>query len=208
MLCTFVGKDPRGWDTRIYFCAAAYRNLLILGRDVTMPADIMFGAAQVMADRACTVSYVERVLQTHWAAHVFVCTHVGRAARRQQRSYDRALKPHSFNVGDSVMVLDVPNANKKLGVPWAGPYSVLERVNDLLYGVAMGTTGRRSSLPPPQPPVLTTMPPNPAQPTHPTGTCRMKPPTHPPPPNPPALATRRSQRQRRVPGWRQLDLLS
>ena len=60
----------------------------------------MFGAAQVMADRACTVSYVKRVLQTHWAAHVFVRTHVGRAARRQKRSYDRALKPRSFNVGD------------------------------------------------------------------------------------------------------------
>ena len=61
MLRTFVNKDPRGWDTRIYLCAAAYRatvhdstgctpNLLMLGRDVTMPADIMFGAAQVTAD--------------------------------------------------------------------------------------------------------------------------------------------------------------
>ena len=198
MLRTFVGKDPRGWDTRIYFCAAAYRatvhdstgctpNLLMLGRDVTMPADIMFGAAQVMADRACTVSYVERVLQTHWAAHVFVRTHVGRAARRQKRSYDRALKPRSFNVRDSVMVLDVPNANKKLGVPWAGPYSILKRVNDLLYGVAMGTTGRRfvhvDMLKPASPPASSSEDdaPNPAQPTHPTGPCRTKSPTRQPP---------------------------
>ena len=223
MLRTFVGKDPRGWDTRIYFCAAAYRatvhdstgctpNLLMLGRDVTMPADIMFGAAQVMADRACTVSYVERVLQTHWAAHVFVRTHVGRAARRQKRSYDRALKPRSFNVGDSVMVLDVPNANKKLGVPWAGPYSVLERVNDLLYGVAMGTTGRRFvhvDMLKPAPPPASSSDDDAPQPgtAHPPNRDVPDEVSDSPPPNPPALLSRRPQRQRRIPGWRQLDLL-
>ena len=224
MLRTFVGKDPRGWDTRIYFCAAAYRatvhdstgctpNLLMLGRDVTMPADIMFGAAQVMADRACTVSYVERVLKTHWAAHVFVRTHVGRAARRQKRSYDRALKPRSFNVGDSVMVLDVPNANKKLGVPWAGPYSVLERVNDLLYGVAMGTTGRRFvhvDMLKPAPPPASSSDDDAPQPgtAHPPNRDMPDEVSDSPPPNPPALLSRRPQRQRRIPGWRQLDLLS
>ena len=223
MLRTFVGKDPRGWDTRNYFCAAAYRatvhdstgctpNLLMLGRDVTMPADIMFGAAQVMADRACTVSYVERVLQTHWAAHVFVRTHVGRVARRQKHSYDRALKPRSFNVGDPVMVLDVPNANKKLGVPWAGPYSILKRVNDLLYGVAMGTTGRRFvhvDMLKPAPPPASSSDDDAPQPgtTHPPNRAVSDEVSDPPTPNPP-LVSIRPQCQRRVPGWRQLDLLS
>jgi len=59
-----VSEHQRDWDTRLPFAVAAYRaskhessgyspNMLTLGREVRMPADIIFSAA----DEAATESY-------------------------------------------------------------------------------------------------------------------------------------------------------
>ena len=232
MLRTFVKCTPTKWATNLPFCTAAYRasvhestgctpNLLMMGREVTTPADIMFGSVPRTDRSDCPVGYVEQVRQAHWAAHEFVRTHVGRAARRQKRAYDRSLKPRSFEVGDYVLVLDVPEANRKLGVPWAGPYRVIQKINDLLYKIAMGFTGRRTlhvdmikPAPPPSSGTDDDVDPQPgpsssgAEAPVPLDDVSDQQLSPDPQPNSQLAGTGRPRRTNQLPGWRMLDLFS
>ena len=56
------------------------------------------------------------------------------ASDKYKAYYDRGAKPRSLEVGDKVLIL-LPTDHNKLLLQWKGPYTILQRFNDVDYKV-------------------------------------------------------------------------
>ncbi|XP_014677616.1 PREDICTED: uncharacterized protein K02A2.6-like [Priapulus caudatus] len=135
MLSKVVNERRDDWDTILPYVLAAYRgttqectgvspNLMMVGREVGMPIDLMFDPPLGSADEVCPIEFVEWIKRAIREAHAFAQTHLGRAAQRQKRGYDSKVRTSTFAPGQWVGYF-YPPADVKLGLPWPGPYLVL-----------------------------------------------------------------------------------
>ena len=75
-------------------------------------------------------------LQT--CAHEFARRHLGKAAERQKRNYDKRKSSKALRVGDSVWLHNVrrrKGKNPKLDCPWEGPYLLVSVLSDVTYRI-------------------------------------------------------------------------
>lgn len=159
MIKAFLKGQQRDWDRNLGCLAAAYRssrhestgltpNLLMLGREVRLPAEIIFGSGTTPAAEEVT-SYGEYVdnLKTHLqTAHVLTRKRLGVVASRQKKDYDFKSNTRRYRAGDLVwfrtdksQLLIAP----KLRCPYEGPYLLLNRINDLDYVIQFNATGKK-----------------------------------------------------------------
>ncbi len=112
-------------------------NLLMLGREVSTPIDIMLGTMQcINAD--FTSEYVRKLADAMSESHKLARETLRAAQLRQKKDYDTKLVENSYEIGDSVYLVD--SAKKvgevsKLKSPWKGPYVVSEVISPILYRV-------------------------------------------------------------------------
>ncbi|KAL9967721.1 hypothetical protein ACROYT_G026010 [Oculina patagonica] len=71
-------------------------------------------------------------------AHEVVRRHLGRAAERLKRNYDKRVSNKPYRVGDSVCFHNIrrkKGRNPKLDFPWEGPYLVVTVLSDVTYRI-------------------------------------------------------------------------
>jgi transposase InsO family protein len=117
MVRAYLKGQQREWDKFLGCLAGAYRatvneatgftpNRLMLGREVRLPAEIIYGPPP--AEDGATTSYVEYVellkerLQT---AHEVAREHLKKYAQRQKADYDAKTSTNTFERGDLVWYL-------------------------------------------------------------------------------------------------------
>ncbi|CAG2245955.1 unnamed protein product [Mytilus edulis] len=119
-------------------------NLLMLGRETTMPLDLIY----------CMPTSVKPVPTNQWVwelkeriedAHTFVRGHIKQAILRQKTYHDKKLSWRKFEKGDEVYIFF---PQKKIGCSpkltsfWRGPFTILRKMSDVLYEVNCGRSGK------------------------------------------------------------------
>ena len=149
MLRKFVSESGADWDQWLPYLLFAYREVpqastgfspfeLLFGREVRGPLDILRESWEGDAPRQPTniASYVlkmrEKLDQLSSMAH----QHLARAQTRQKTWYDRTARSRSFVSGQKVLLL-LPSSESSLLAKWQGPFTVLRRVGEVTYEIAM-----------------------------------------------------------------------
>ena len=152
MIKAFLCGEQENWDLNLGCLAAAYRasphestgvtpNLLMLGREVRLPAELMYGgtcnynhAVQRYGD------YVEHLKERMQHAHDVARKHLSVTAKRQAEIYDSKLVIYHYKVGDAVWVEQTsvkPGLSPKLQPTYRGPCLIVQKYNDLVYRVQL-----------------------------------------------------------------------
>lgn len=142
-------KDQDEWDLNLGCLAAAYRstphestgltpNLLMLGREVRLPAEIVYGSDTVKQSEKVSSygNYVEKLKERLQTAHQIARKRLSQCAKRQKESYDCKLSVNRYNEGDLVWYLQVKRkeaVNPKLVPPYAGPFVVKKKLSSQNY---------------------------------------------------------------------------
>ena len=155
MLKCFINENRDDWDDHLPYIMLAYRssphestgmspNLMMFGEELARPIDLMVGAPPRHDSRyKCRTEYVEWLRQTITRAHIFAREQLGIAAKHQKEYYDRKADPVSYPAGSFVWWWYPPNANRKLGIGWSGPYKVVERPTDIHCIIQLAPTAKK-----------------------------------------------------------------
>ena len=150
------GTADDEWDLNLGCLAAAYRatphestsmtpNLLMLGREVRLPAETMLGTGPCSSDEVVSYgSQVSEIRNRMQLAHDIARKHLKTSSRRQKDCYDAKKCFHRFEPGDYVWYATARTqlpVTPKLRKPFEGPFVVLKRVNDLVYLIQFDKKG-------------------------------------------------------------------
>ena len=147
MLSKFVSDNQTDWDEHLPLLMMAYRSAehdttgfspseLMLGRQVQLPVDILFGRPD--PEPRDTSDYASDLRRRMERVHTFARDNIKLASERQKRLYDHRARRRRFKRGDAVRL---HNPRRKKGVcpkltrPWEGPYIVLDCLDDMVYRV-------------------------------------------------------------------------
>ena len=148
MLRGKLQENQEDWDLQpSQTCMMAYRssdhestgetpNMLMLGREIEVPLDVITEPAP--DSPPLTTEYALAFQQRLLGAHELERRHLGKAAERQKRNYDKRASSKPFQVGDSVWLNNVrqrKGRNPNLNCPWEGPYLVVSVLSDVTYRV-------------------------------------------------------------------------
>ena len=145
MLSMFVSEHRNDWDDHLPYVMMAYRatiqestgcspNLLMLGREITLPIDLMVGSPE-QNNPECPILYVEWVRNVLQDSFAFVREQLRKSAQRQKRNYDKHANPRKYPIGSWVWRWYPPKAKQKLGKGWTGPYLVINQLSDITYRI-------------------------------------------------------------------------
>ena len=147
MIKAYLVDEGKDWDRHLGCLAGAYRatihestcytpNMLMMGREVRMPAHLIFSCPATDDTISSYGEYVENLKDKMRKAHELARAHLGKAARRQKDSYDGKCVLNLYKVGDLVWYANPTahtNIAPKLRKTFVGPVIVAERKNDLNY---------------------------------------------------------------------------
>ncbi len=151
-LAKFVDYHQRDWDKHIPFLLMAYRSAvhdstgcspakLMFGHDLRLPIDLEFGRPEV--EPGPVTEFASALQDRIDSVHDFARTHLKLASDRMKRRYDSVLAGHPLEAGEAVW-LHNPQRRKglspKLTRPWQGPYTIVKKINDLIYRIQLGPT--------------------------------------------------------------------
>jgi hypothetical protein len=150
MLSIFTHENSQDWDDLLPCLMMAYRatehkstgcspNLMMLGRENSFPIDLMAGLPPDQ-NEMCEIQYVEWLRQTMETVFQFAHDNLGSSAKRQKRDYDTHLKRREINQNEWVWRWYPPEANKKLGLGWVGPYLVVDDISQSICKVQRDAT--------------------------------------------------------------------
>ena len=101
MIKAYLKGQDREWDRNLGCLAAAYRssqhestgvspNLLMLGREVRIPAEIMFGSGTSHVGETVTSysEYIDLLKTRMQQAHELTRTHLGTVAAKEKKTHD------------------------------------------------------------------------------------------------------------------------
>ncbi|CAG2247674.1 unnamed protein product [Mytilus edulis] len=121
----FVNENKDDWDSHLPYVTMAYRacthestkcspNLLMLGREISLPIDILTGSNQDEISSFCPNLYIEWMRDAMQRAFDKVHENLQSSFHRQKKYYDCKLKHRQFEIGNKVLRWYPPKANKKL----------------------------------------------------------------------------------------------
>jgi hypothetical protein len=142
-----VTLHQRDWDARLPIFLLAYRASthdttgltpanLVFGRELRLPSDLLFGAPP---DKELpTINHAADLVDRLHDIHNYARKHLKLASDRMKTHYDRAANCTRYHEGDSVWLCR-PTRKKgkspKLQSPWEGPYTIVTRINDVVYRI-------------------------------------------------------------------------
>ena len=145
MIRAYLKVDQRNWDQNLGCLAGAYRatqhasttltpNLMMLGREVRLPHEIVFGKAKYHTDKGVAAygDYVSELKGRMQKAHDVARAHLEKAAQTQKGRYDAHTSFNVYRVGDLVWL---QNEAREIGVctklqpAFVGPYVVVDVYN-------------------------------------------------------------------------------
>ena len=146
--CYLAGKQ-RTWDQYLPVLGMAVRatvnrntgytpNMLMLGHEVTMPTDVVFGQLREKPSFNTPSLYLKFLVGVLEKVHTEVRDNIKGAQIRQKRYYDVKSYMRRLEVGDLVYKRNAsfrPGESRKLNPLYAGPYVVVEVVTSALFRV-------------------------------------------------------------------------
>nr|KAG5693550.1 hypothetical protein BaRGS_011675 [Batillaria attramentaria] len=147
MLSKFCSEHPENWDDFLPYLLCAYRctphdstgcspNLLMFGKEITLPVDLVYGIDPEPTTPPCPVEYVEWIRDAALEAFQTAKDNLQKNAARQKRNYDRGAAQRQFAVGDWVLRLYPPNMSKsKLNPKYIGPYLITAKLSEVTYRI-------------------------------------------------------------------------
>ena len=148
MIRAYLTGEQNEWDLNLGCLAAAYRatpnesskmtpNLLMLGKEVRLPAEIAFGSTAMSGESVSSYGeYVEKLKTNMQRAHDFCRKYLKESAKRQSDIYDHRQLLHKYDKGDLVWFLQATRKETicpKLQMPYAGPFLVKEKLSNQNY---------------------------------------------------------------------------
>lgn len=146
MMRCFVSQNQDDWDEHIPLLAGAYRstphtstgltpNRLMLGREVHLPQEVMFGLNPVKEDE---IPFIDKLRSSMKKCENIARENLKSASRGQKRLHDLRTHEKSYNPSDLVYIKD--DAKKvgkspKLQPLWKGPAVVARKLGQVLYEV-------------------------------------------------------------------------
>lgn len=147
--CFLAGKTDT-WDTHLPLLGMSLRatvsrvtgftpNMLMLGHEVNLPSDVLFGIPQGEPQTANT--HVKDLLLKMSSIFATTRERMKSSQRRSKQYYDMQapLRHHLFEPGDLVMVTNsatTAGVSRKLQPLWKGPFVVTQVVSPVLYRVS------------------------------------------------------------------------
>lgn len=154
MLASFVNTQQKDWDQYLTILTMAYNTakqestgyppcVLMFGRDLTMPIDLMMGSPET--DDVCVTDYGYDLKQKLLTIYDLARQHMTKASDIQKKQYDHKIYQHIYNPGDLVWYYSPqckPSISPKLARPWLGPFTVIKRLNDLVYRIKLNAKSK------------------------------------------------------------------
>ena len=113
---------------------------MMFGREVTLPVDLLLGSFPDINQESSEIVYLQNLKEKLGKIHEIARENLEKSSDKQKRVYDHRANAKSYNVGDTVFLFD-PSKQKgispKLQSRWAGPYSVMGKLSDLLYKIQL-----------------------------------------------------------------------
>ncbi|KAK3097999.1 hypothetical protein FSP39_015198 [Pinctada imbricata] len=142
MMRCFVSQSQEDWD------AGAYRstphtstgltpNRLMLGREVHLPEEVMFGLHQI-SNAEDMAGYIERLRSSLGKCWEIARENLKMSSKNQKKLHDLRKFEHKLEVGDLVYIKDDTKKvgkSPKLQPLWKGPAIVAKRLGPVLYEV-------------------------------------------------------------------------
>ena len=157
MIKAYLKGEDDNWDRHLGCLAAAYRasrhessnmtpNMLMLGREVRLPAEIMFGSGTNHVGEEITSygDYVDKLRERMQKAHELTRQHLNKVAERQKKDHDFKINVNHYKPGSLVWYRSDKNQlhiTPKLRCAYEGPFLVLKKVNDLDYIIQFNSKG-------------------------------------------------------------------
>ena len=153
MLVHYTSPTQTDWDEALPLVLAAYRatpqettgqspNLLMMGREVRMPVDLIAG--QPPGEEAVEVTeYGQQLREDLTRIYDMVRRKTKKEMERQKRLYDRGKTAATYEPGDRVwqrLTTRTKGKSPKLQRKWRGPHLIVERYTDVTYLVAEAAT--------------------------------------------------------------------
>lgn len=148
MLASFVSQNQKDWDEYLPLLMLAYRSAqheatgvspcqMMLGRHVSLPADLVLGRAE--PENSLNMSeYAYKLSQTLEQIHNFARSKIEIASEKMLREYNSKINFNVYTEGDAVWYY-AHNVSKlgspKLQCHWVGPYTVVKRINSIIYKI-------------------------------------------------------------------------
>ena len=140
-LTTMVNEHRDDWDEHARYISHAYNatehastgctpNMLVMGEDIVMPSDMVYGVQGHQLEQPCTVMFVESLRQSLRESYGVVRDNLEKSASLQKVGYDTGLKLRQFKVGDKVARFSTPNSKVKTLYSWDGPHTVTMVVSE------------------------------------------------------------------------------
>ena len=146
-LSKVVESHQKDWDQHLPLFLMAYRAAvhdttgytparLVFGRELRLPCDLMFGSPNV-ADQEVE-DYADKLRKQIRDTHDLARERLKLASDKMKARYDLKANSSGFKDGDRVWFYN-PKRKKgicpKLTPSWEGPYTVIKRINDVVYRI-------------------------------------------------------------------------
>ena len=154
MIKSYIKEDKTEWDLYLGCLGAAYRssihestgltpNLLMLGREVRLPSEIIFGSKTRFQDENIVNYglYVEVLRDRLQRAHQIAREHLSRSNERQRDFYNLKSTLYHYKKGDKVWFLNEGHKDGKLGDLYWGPCTISQKLSDLTYKIQNSRNG-------------------------------------------------------------------
>ena len=151
ILATTAERCHWDWDLMIPYAVLAYRatrhsstglspNMMLFGREVTEPIDLVAGLPPNSDDVTPLPDYVMQLRERLELSHQLARETLGRSAERAKRQYNKNICQVQYKVGDAVWHLikgtkAVKNKVRKFLPSYEGPYFIVGLLDDLVYRI-------------------------------------------------------------------------
>ena len=111
--------------------------MMMLGREVRRPIDLMLGVEYANMHQNDPAQWVQKLRETLKQVHEVARTNLKSSIHRQKRDYDLRVNLKKYNIGDVVYKINSASKvgqSKKLQSPWLGPY-LIEDSHGTIYKI-------------------------------------------------------------------------
>ena len=153
MLMSYVNENRSDWENHLPYILMAYRssmqestgctpNLLMLGREVSIPVDLLLGQPPHAPPSQCAIDYVEWMRAAMERAFEFARAKMKTSVVRQKRNYNKKVNQEKISRGDWVWLANPPLGKVKLGKGWVGPYLVIQPLSEVTFKIQKSVTAK------------------------------------------------------------------
>ena len=120
--------------------------MMTYGRELELPADLIYGSPDVASNQACEPpACVTKLCDRMEKIHKLACDKLIESNERHKRAYNLKQFQNNYKVGDQVL-LYIPavmkGKNKKLSCKWTGPYRIVEVLSDVVFRIRLNNQAK------------------------------------------------------------------